>query len=263
MTIRTRSRPGTTPQTVGPDLSLPPVLIVSDDESTTVAISNYLRQHGYRVSAVANNLAVMRVRDNPHVGLVLLDALLPTADPATDALVLCRRIRGRSVVPIIIASATNNSEERVLGFEAGADDYIVKPFNLRELLGRIRAVHRRALRASGNIDTPSPNGYRFADWRLDVRSHTLQHADGSAQTLTASDFLVMELLVTHPLQIVSRSNLVQLIYGRDWDPLGRNIDSRISRIRRLLRENHGFDSHRLIKSVYGKGYILACPVDAD
>ena len=184
---------------------------------------------------------VLAIDDTTRLPVVVVDAV----SGAEEALRMCSAIRSVSTVPIIVLSEQDDSEERIRGLDAGADDYLVKPLNPRELMARIKVVARRASFAPGGPMSPTPRSYRFGKWRLDVPSHTLHHADGTARILTASEFQLLEALVKSAQQVLPR------------DQYGHSIEVRMSRMRRLLR------SETLIRSVYGVGYLFDSPVEAD
>jgi two-component system, OmpR family, response regulator len=187
------------------------------------------------------NHVVLAIDDATRCPVVVVDA----AGSAEDALRMCSAIRSVSSVPIIVLSARDDSEERIRGLDAGADDYLVTPLNPRELRARIKVVARRASFAPGGSVKPTPRSYRFGKWRLDVPSHTLHHADGAVRILTAAEFQLLEALVQNARQVLPR------------DRYGPSVEVRMSRMRRLLR------SETLIRSVYGVGYIFDSPVETD
>jgi DNA-binding response OmpR family regulator len=166
-------------------------------------------------------------------------------------------VRSVSPLPIIVLTHRDDSDERVRGLEAGIDDYLIKPFNPRELMARIRVVSRRAAFSQQAISRPDPHGYRFGEWRLDVPSRTLWHSDGSAQGLTASDFRLLETLVTHAQKLLSVVELLQLLHGAEWQRFPESLATRMSRMRQLLRDRGA------IRSVYGAGYVFERAVETD
>ena len=220
------------------------ILLAIDDASVRESARDYLSRNGYLTSIAASGEAVSRVVEQGSADLLVVDA----AGCHEDALRVCHAVRSVSEVPIIVLSSRDDSEERISGFDAGADDYLVKPFNLRELVGRIKAVSRRASAKSKVI------GYSFGDWRLDVLSHTLQHTDGSARVLTASDYRLLEALVIRAQETLSHEHLLQILHGADWRRFECSIEARMSRMRRLLR------SRALIRNVYGEGYVFESAV---
>jgi two-component system OmpR family response regulator len=193
------------------------------------------------------------VRASGSPDVLILDA----AGCEQDSLRVCRAVRSFSPVPIIVLTSRDDSDERVRGLEAGIDDYLVKPFNPRELMARIRVVSRRAAFAQWASARPEHHGYRFGEWRLDVPSRTLWHSDGSAQVLTASDFRLLETFVTHAQKLVSVVELLRLLHGPEWQRFPESLATRMSRLRQLLRDRGA------IRSVYGAGYVFERAVETD
>ncbi|MFL6618745.1 MAG: response regulator [Povalibacter sp.] len=233
------------------------ILVVDDDREIRSLLCDYLEKNGFRTTAVAEGKALRRTLEHTHVDLIVLDLMLP----GDDGLTLCREIRTRSQVPIIMLTALGEDIDRIVGMEVGADDYLPKPFNPRELLVRIRAVLRRAVHAPRD---PLPNevkAYRFAGWRLDVTSRTLNHENGTNVPLTGAEFRLMSVLLAHPHRVLSRVQLAELTRGRDIDPFDRSIDVRISRLRQALGD--GGRSPQIIKTIYGEGYLIGVEVQQE
>ena len=228
------------------------ILLAIDDTNVRESARDYLSRNGYLTSTAASREAAGRVGQGS-ADLIIVDA----EGRHDESLRVCHAVRRFSEVPIIVLSSRDDSEERIRGFEAGADDYLVKPFNPRELIGRIKAVSRRAALAQGASATSDVRGYSFGDWRLDVASRALQHTDGSAHVLSASDFRLLEALVTHAQELLPREHILHVLHGRDWRRFEYSIEARMSRMRRLLR------SRALIRNVYGAGYIFECAVVPD
>ena len=235
----------------------PHILVVDDDREIRNLLCEYLEKNGFRTTAVAEGKSLRRTMEHTHIDLVVLDLMLP----GDDGLTLCRDIRTRSQVPIIMLTALGEDIDRIVGMEVGADDYLAKPFNPRELLVRIRAVLRRAVHAPRD---PLPNevkAYRFAGWRLDVTSRTLAHVSGTAVPLTGAEFRLLSVLLAHPHRVLSRVQLAELTRGRDIDPFDRSIDVRISRLRQALGD--GGRSPQIIKTIYGEGYLIGVEVEQE
>jgi two-component system, OmpR family, response regulator len=235
----------------------PHILVVDDDRDIRTLLCDYLEKNGFRTSAVAEGKALRRTLEHTHVDLIVLDLMLP----GDDGLTLCREIRARSQIPIIMLTALGEDIDRIVGMEVGADDYLPKPFNPRELLVRIRAVLRRAVHAPRD---PLPNevkAYRFAGWRLDVTSRTLTHESGTNVPLTGAEFRLLSVLLAHPHRVLSRVQLAELTRGRDIDPFDRSIDVRVSRLRQALGD--GGRSPQIIKTIYGEGYLIGVEVQQE
>ena len=230
------------------------ILVVDDDRDIRTLLCDYLEKNGFRTSAVAEGKALRRTLEHTHVDLIVLDLMLP----GDDGLTLCREIRTRSQVPIIMLTALGEDIDRIVGMEVGADDYLPKPFNPRELLVRIRAVLRRAVHAPRDPLPHEVKAYSFAGWRLDVTSRTLTHENGTNVPLTGAEFRLLSVLLAHPHRVLSRVQLAELTRGRDIDPFDRSIDVRISRLRQALGD--GGRSPQIIKTIYGEGYLIGVEV---
>jgi two-component system OmpR family response regulator len=179
--------------------------------------------------------------------------------PHESGLSICRELRTRSDIPIVMLTALGEEVDRVVGLEVGADDYVAKPFSPRELLGRIRAVLRRTQQASRLADPSEARFYVFAGWRLDTTTRALTTPDGDVLPLGGAEFRLLALLLAHAPRILARAELMDLMRGRDLDPFDRSVDVRVSRLRQTLREDAR--SPQIIKTVYGEGYVIGVPVE--
>jgi two-component system OmpR family response regulator len=233
----------------------PHILVVDDDREIRSLVSDYLQKSGYRVTAVGDGPAMHQVIEHKHVDLIVLDLMLP----GEDGLTLCRNLRRRSQVPVIILSAMGEEIDRVVGLEVGADDYLSKPFGARELLGRIKAILRRASHTARDSNTLDVHAYEFAEWRLNTTERTLTHEDGTQIALRGSEFRLLSVLLAHAPNLLSRSQLTTLLHGRDLDPFDRSLDVRVSRLRQTLRDDGR--SPRILKTVYGEGYVIGVKVE--
>jgi two-component system OmpR family response regulator len=232
----------------------PHILVVDDDREIRSLLCDYLEKNGFRTTAVADGKGLRRTMEHSHIDLIVLDLMLP----GDDGLTLCREIRTKSQVPIIMLTALGEDIDRIVGMEVGADDYLGKPFNPRELLVRIRAVLRRSAHAPRDPLPANVRAYVFADWRLDVVSRTLTRKDGGTVPLTGAEFRLLSILLAHPHRVLSRVQLAELTQGRDIDPFDRSIDVRISRLRQALGD--GGRSPQIIKTIYGEGYLIGVEV---
>lgn len=226
------------------------ILVVDDEVEMREAICEYLDLRGFSVSTAANGQEMRLALDQASFDLVLLDLGLP----GEDGIALTRELRAASQIGIIIITAFGESEDRVLGLESGADDYVVKPFSLRELLARVRSVLRRA-EANGEPTSADlgPNCVRIGENIYDRRSRELQRDDGSLVALSAGECDLLELFLDNPDRPLSRDELVEQTAHRAWEPLDRSIDVRINRLRRSIETD---SSHpKLIKTVRGIGYL--------
>lgn len=235
---------------------IPHILIVDDDRDIRGLLSDYLQKNGFRVSAVAEGKAMRKALEQGHVDLIVLDLMLP----GEDGLTLTRELRSQSQIPILMLTALGEDIDRIVGLEVGADDYLPKPFNPRELVGRIKAILRRTAHLPRD-PAPQTTAYRFGEWRLDVTSRTLVHEDGSQHALSGAEYRLLAILLNHPTRVLSRAQLMEMLRGRDIDPFDRSVDVRISRLRQILRDDGR--SPRLIKTVYGEGYLLGVPVEIE
>lgn len=186
--------------------------------------------------------------------LVILDVMLP----GEDGLTLCRELRARSNLPILMLTARGDDLDRIVGLEMGADDYLPKPFNPRELLARIKAVLRRARALPDNLSAPSHSYARFDGWELNFDTRTLTDPAGVAVELSGAEFRLLKIFVERPHRVLNRDQLMDLLHGRDTEPFDRSIDVQVSRLRQRL----GDDAReaRLIKTVRGEGYVFTAPV---
>ena len=232
----------------------PHLLIVDDDAEIRDLLARFLKKHGYRVDTAADGRAMMKQLEAGRFDLVVLDLMLP----GEDGLSLCRRLRATSRLPIIMLTALGEETDRIVGLEMGADDYLAKPFNPRELLARIKAVLRRA---DGTPVVDDADGGRvlvFEGWRLDLTRRELRTADGVLTPLTGGELDLLAAFAEHPRRGLSRDQLLDLTKGRSALPFDRAIDVQISRLRRRIEADP--KAPAIIKTVRGGGYIFACDV---
>lgn len=235
----------------------PHLLIVDDDREIRTLLSQYFESNGYRTTAVADGPGMRRALEQSHVDLVVLDLMLP----GEDGLALCRSLRTRSQVPVIMLTARGDDVDRIVGLEVGADDYLPKPFNPRELLGRVKAVLRRAAHAPRDPDPAAIRGFRFAGWQLDTTTRTLAGPAGESIALSGAEYRLLAVLLGSPNRVLSRNQLTELLRGREADPLDRSIDVRVSRLRQILGDDAR--NPQIIKTVYGEGYVVGVAVETD
>jgi DNA-binding response OmpR family regulator len=222
------------------------VLIVEDDRQVRETVAEYLGSHGYEVSQAADGAAMREALKRVTPQLVLLDVRLP----GEDGLSLARWLRERHEVAIIMVTAAGEVIDRVVGLEVGADDYIGKPFDLRELLARVKSVLRRSTPAKNAASRRIP----FGSCMLDLDRHQLIGAAGEDIALTAMEFDLLRAFAEHPNRVLSRDQLLTLTRNREWEPFDRSIDIRIARLRRKIEEDP--DNPRTIKTIRGSGYIF-------
>jgi DNA-binding response OmpR family regulator len=243
----------TSPPSPPAPASSPHVLVVDDDPDIVELIERYLSMHGFRVSSAADGGAMREAIAREPADLVLLDLGLP----GEDGLELTRHLRERWGGPVIIVTGRGESVDRVVGLELGADDYVTKPFDLRELLARIRSVLRRVCeRAPAVAGTGAL--FAFAGFRLDPGSRELRDGTGAIVDLTSGEYALLKLLIEHPNRVLSRDDLMSWMHGRDAGPYDRAIDVQIGRLRRKIEADPAEPA--LIKSVRGAGYLFAAKV---
>ena len=228
------------------------ILIAEDDQKAGALLKTYLEKHQFEVILAADGLSFQsefsRLADQ--LSLVILDVMLPD----TDGFVLCKEVRRRSNLPIIMLTAISDGADRIVGLELGADDYIGKPYDPRELLARIKALLRRA-----GIDNQNVTRYYcFVGFTLDLLERTVTDSAGALVPLTGLDYQLLKYFVEHPGDILDRSVLCEQTRGRDAGPLDRSLDVQISKLR--LRLNDDGKQPSLIKTVRGAGYVFSADV---
>ena len=226
------------------------ILVVDDDDKLRELVIRYLSEEGFTVSGVADGVDMDRFLERNPVDLIVLDLMLP----GEDGLSIARRLRSMHDTPILILSARGDEVDRIVGLEVGADDYLPKPFNPRELLARIRAVLRR-LDAHPVESEPQgePRQHRFGDFTLDRLSHSLTWHDKAIE-LTAGDFALLEAFVSRPNRLMSRDQLIEILKGYERSPYDRSIDVRVTRLRKKIEPNP--EHPQFIRTVWGKGYMF-------
>ena len=227
------------------------LLLVDDDKDITSLLSNYLARFGY-ITHVAHNGDSMREQLLQHsIDLVVMDVMLP----GTDGFALAREIRQSSVMPLIILTARSDPYDRITGLENGADDYIIKPFELRELVARIHAVLRRTMVRNDVPLTPLRNNVIcFDNWELHREERTLRSPDGLVVGLSTAEFRLLWTFLQTPRRLCSRDQLIEQARGRSLDAFDRSIDLLVSRLRQKLAQQS--DTQSIIKTVRGGGYML-------
>ena len=233
------------------------ILIVDDDGEIRSLLSQYLIKSGMRVTAVADGRAMSQALDAGRIDLVVLDLMLP----GDDGLTLCRNLRAKSDIPVIMLTACGEETDRIVGLEMGADDYLAKPFSARELLARIKAILRRARSLPDNLRPDSARYIRFAEWVLDTAHRHLISAAKAVTPLSGAEYRLLRIFLGHPNRVLNRDQLVDLTQGKEADPLDRSIDVQVSRLRHRLGDDPR--EPRLIKTVRGEGYVLAVDVAAE
>jgi len=230
------------------------ILIVDDDSEISSLLADYLEKNGYRTSTAGDGKAMWKALDERRIDLIVLDLNLP----GDDGLTLCRNLRARSGIPVIMLTARAEPVDRILGLEMGADDYLPKPFEPRELFARIRSVLRRTQAAPGPAQAPESQMLRFAGWTMDTTARHLVNPQGVVVALSGAEYRLLKIFLDHANRVLSRDQLLNMIAGRDADPFDRSIDLQISRLRQKLGEDAR--SPQIIKTVRNEGYVLATVV---
>ena len=235
-------------------------LAVLDDEvDITTLLASYLQTHGFRVSQLHSGAALLELMSRDAPTLVLLDLGLP----GEDGFAIARQLREHWRCGLVIVTGRGDSIDKVVGLEVGADDYVTKPFDLRELLARVKAVLRRLAPAESGpsaANVKSSTLLRFAQWELDTAARRLLDPDRNEVPLTTGEFDLLNTLATHPGRVLSRDFLLEHTRGRDGGPFDRTIDVQVGRLRKKLESDP--NNPQIIKSVRGAGYILVPKVEA-
>jgi len=250
-------------------MTTPHILVVDDDPQIRSMIERYLTKEGFSVILAENGAAMDAALEEHPIDLVLLDLVLPDE----DGLILARRIRDKSEIGLIILTGKGEMIDRVVGLEMGADDYVSKPFHLRELLARIKSVLRRSAARMGAPAAPAASApettqapaektrARFAGWSFDFVKLELTSPAGETVPLTTGESNLLVAFIKHPNRVLDRDRLLDLVANRDWSPFDRSVDTQVVRLRRKVEENPSAPA--LIKTVRGAGYIFAVPVELE
>ncbi len=235
---------------------IPNILVVEDDRETRSLIAKYLRTNACHVTTASDGREMARAMTDRRVDLLILDVMLP----GEDGLSLCRKVRAQSQTPIIMLTARGEDVDRILGLEMGADDYLAKPFNPRELLARINAVLRRQAAAYNASAVEGATVLAFAGWRIDVRLRELRNPDGARVAMTSAEFDLLRTFCERPGRVLSRDSLLDLTQGRNAGSFERSIDVLVSRIRRKIEPDP--QEATMIKTVRSGGYMFTPRVAA-
>ena len=234
------------------------IVVVDDEEDVRETLQEYLAQNGFRVTALDGGAALRAlVESEERFEVAILDITMP----GEDGLSLTRFLRERTKVGIIMVTASGETIDRIVGLEMGADDYLPKPVDLRELLARVKAVLRRtAAKAGAGADAAAPDEAErrtvaFGECTLDMEAHKLYDEDGAEIPLTAMEFDLLKAFAERPNRVLSRDQLLELAHNRGWEPFDRSIDIRIARIRRKVERDPG--KPQVIKTVRGAGYLFS------
>jgi two-component system, OmpR family, phosphate regulon response regulator OmpR len=226
------------------------ILVVDDDLRLRELLQRYLSEQGFSIKTVNDAKEMDAVLAHEHIDLLVLDLMLP----GEDGLSICRRVRGTgTMMPIIMLTARGDEVDRIIGLEMGADDYLPKPFNPRELLARINAVMRRHERLQPSAPAVQSDSVTIGDFVFNASTRSLTK-DGQAITITSGEFALLKVFVDHPRQPLSRDRLMQLARGRELDVFDRSIDVQVSRLRKLVEPD---PTHpRYLQTMWGFGYVF-------
>jgi len=233
----------------------PHILVVDDHVEILELVERFLSDHGYRVSTAPDGAGMKRVLANAAIDLVILDLMMP----GEDGLTLCRNLRAESDIPVIMLTAMGEETDRIVGLEMGADDYLSKPFNPRELLARIKAVLRRTGGAHERAQREAPDRLQFLDWTLLPGPRELIDSEQTLVPLSTAEFALLMAFVSRPGRVLSRDQLLDLARGRDSRAFDRAIDTLVSRLRRKLGDPTS--NPQIIKTVRGGGYLFVPKVE--
>lgn len=230
------------------------LLLVDDEASLREPLAEYLTRQGFAVTQAADASKARSALLEGVPDLVLLDIMMP----GEDGLSLCRHLIETRNLPVIFLTAKGESTDRIVGLEVGADDYVVKPFEPRELVARIRSVLRRASKGASVAETQGETHYEFEGWKLDSLKRRLTNPEGAVVPISSAEFRLLTAFLGHPKQVMNRDQLLDMVQGREAHLFDRAVDNQVSRLRRKIE----VDSRdpKLIQTVWGGGYRLACEV---
>lgn len=235
---------------------MPHIVVVDDHRDIRELVGKYLARHGYRISMAENGNALWRVLEKSAPDLVVLDVMMP----GEDGLSICRQLRGKGELPIILLTAMNDETDRIVGLELGADDYVTKPFNPRELLARIKAVLRRVHSLPPQRAKLNARAVSFDRWILDTGRRELVGEDQFAVPLSTAEFRLLSAFIDHAGLVLSREQLLDLTVGRAADRFDRSIDNQVSRLRKKIEADPR--NPTLIKTHWGGGYSFTAKIVA-
>jgi two-component system OmpR family response regulator len=233
------------------------VLVVDDHREIRDLVGRFLKKEGFRVSEAGDGREMRKLLAASRIDLIILDLMLP----GEDGLSLCREVRAKSAVPIIMLTAKGEEIDKVIGLEMGADDYLAKPFGTRELLARIKAVLRRTTALPGASPAEKPSGFRFAGWRLDTARRELVGSDGVVTPLSTGEYDLLIAFIEHPHRVLTRDQLLDIARGRESVAFDRSIDTQVSRLRRKIERDPR--NPEIIKTVWGGGYTFTPEIEAE
>jgi two-component system, OmpR family, response regulator len=233
------------------------ILVVDDDREIRELLASYLEKNGMRATVAANGREMRKVLEQFSFDLIVLDLMMP----GEDGLTLCRELRAGKwkAVPILMLTARNEETDRIIGLEMGADDYLTKPFAVRELLARIKSILRRTRMLPPNMQVEEALQFiTFGDWRLDTTGRHLLDTEDTMVALSGAEYRLLRVFLDHPQRVLTRDQLLNLTQGRDADAFDRSIDLLISRLRQRLRDDAR--EPRYIKTLRSEGYVFSVAV---
>lgn len=237
--------------------SQPHILIVDDHLEIRELLQRFLTDHNYRASTAENGASMKKILADARIDLIVLDLMMP----GEDGLTLCRNLRAESNIPVIMLTAMGEETDRIIGLEMGADDYLAKPFNPRELLARIKAVLRRSDNVASHHEQNTPEQISFGGWTLFPASRELIDPQQVLVPLSTAEFALLMAFVLRPGRVLNRDQLLDLARGRDTHAFDRAIDTLVSRLRRKLGDDPR--TPQIIKTIRGDGYMFAIEVESN
>ncbi|HLZ74794.1 response regulator [Phenylobacterium sp.] len=232
----------------------PHIMVVDDDEQICSLLSKFLARYDYRVTTARDGKQMFRALEVSSIDLIILDLMLP----GEDGFDLCRKIRSSSAVPIIMLTAMREDTDRIIGLELGADDYLGKPFNTRELLARVKAVLRRSTMRPRPAEESASGMLEFDGWKIDLAKRELRNPEGALVQLTGGEFDLLSAFADHAGRVLTRDQLLDIARGRATEVFDRSIDVQVSRLRRKIEADP--KEPALIKTVRSGGYIFSATV---
>lgn len=240
--------------------NLPTILVVDDDREIRTLLADYLDANGFRTLIATGGSDMRRVLEASRIDLIVLDLTLP----GEDGLTICRNLRAdptHAGIPVVMLTARGEPLDRILGLEMGADDYLAKPFEPRELFARIRSVLRRTHALPPNMVASEARFMQFGGWTLDLIARHLLNEKRVVVALSGAEFRMLKVFLEHPNRVLNRDQLLELTQGREADPFDRSIDIQISRLRQKLGDDAR--TPRIVKTVRNEGYVLATVVNVE